>query len=62
MELPGAYMTNPQQTPSQLFYFIYDAIVDGYFGAVAKFDDRVDGLQDHVIDDPKPQLVKTSLN
>jgi magnesium transporter len=58
VELRRSYVTNPQQTPSKLFYLIYDAIVDGYFGAVAKFDDRVDGLQDQVIDDPKPQLVQ----
>lgn len=57
-ELRRAYTTNPQERPSKLFYLIYDNIVDGYFGAVAKFDDRVDTLQDGVIDDPKPQLVQ----
>jgi magnesium transporter len=56
--LQRAYLTNPGQSPSKFFYLIFDDIVDGYFGAVAKFDDRVDTLQDSVIDDPKPQVVK----
>jgi magnesium transporter len=56
--LQRAYLTNPGQSPSKFFYLIFDDIVDGYFGAVAKFDDRVDTLQDSVIDDPKPQVVQ----
>ena len=44
--------------PSRLVYLILDTIVDLYFPAIDHFDDRIDVLEDEVIDSPSPETLQ----
>ncbi len=43
--------------PSKLLYLILDTVVDSYFVNIDHIDDRIDDLQDAVLEDPKPDLL-----
>ena len=44
--------------PARLLYLILDTIVDAYFPAIDHFDDRIDALEDLVIDSPSPEVLQ----
>jgi magnesium transporter len=46
------------EQPARLVYLILDTIVDLYFPAIDHFDDRIDTLEDDVIDSPTPQVLQ----
>ncbi len=45
--------------PDYLLYALLDAIVDGYFGVLEKLGDRIEQLEDEVMDNPKPESLHT---
>ena len=47
--------------PVALFHRIVDAMVDHYRPEVEKLEDRIDGLEDEVFDNPTPALVREIL-
>jgi magnesium transporter len=57
--LDRARRDGDDQHPSRLVYLILDTIVDLYFPAIDHFDDRIDVLEDKVIDDPTPDVLQS---
>ena len=45
------------ERPAKLLYLILDAVVDSYFVTIDHIDDRIDDLQDAVLDDATPELL-----
>ena len=48
---------NAESRPSKLLYLILDTVVDSYFVNIDHIDDRIDDLQDAVLDKPTPELL-----
>jgi magnesium transporter len=48
----------PEEKPSKLLYLIIDSIVDSYFVSIDHSDDRIDEMQDSVLDNPSPQILE----
>jgi magnesium transporter len=46
------------EKPTKLLYLILDSIVDSYFVSIDKSDDRIDELQDSVLDNPSPRILE----
>lgn len=57
--LERARRDGDDEHPSRLVYLILDTIVDLYFPAIDHFDDRIDVLEDRVIDDPGPEVLQS---
>ena len=57
--LERARRAGDQARPSKLLYLIIDTLVDSYFVWIDRSDDRIDELEDNVIDDPSPQILET---
>jgi magnesium transporter len=47
--------TMPEQDHVMLLYRVADALVDGYFPVLDKFDDQIDGLEDEILQKPTDQ-------
>jgi magnesium transporter len=45
--------------PDYLAYCLIDAVVDDYFVTVEKFEDKIDDLEDLLVQDPKPEVAQT---
>jgi magnesium transporter len=56
--LQRALKAGPEEKPSKLLYLIIDSIVDSYFVSIDHSDDRIDELQDSVLDNPSPQILE----
>ena len=56
--LARARRDGDDEHPSRLVYLILDTIVDLYFPAIDHFDDRIDVLEDEVIDSPSPETLQ----
>src|SRR5271156_4836858 len=56
--LQRAQKAGPDEIPSKLLYLIMDSIVDSYFVSIDHSDDRIDDLQDSVLDNPSPQILE----
>ena len=56
--LQRASKAGPEEKPSKLLYLIIDSIVDSYFVSIDHSDDRIDELQDSVLDNPSPQILE----
>jgi magnesium transporter len=56
--LQRAIKAGPDESPSKLLYLILDSIVDSYFVSIDHSDDRIDELQDSVLDNPSPQILE----
>jgi magnesium transporter len=56
--LQRANKAGPEEKPSKLLYLILDSIVDSYFVSIDHSDDRIDELQDSVLDNPSPQILQ----
>lgn len=57
--LARARRDGDDEHPSRLLYLILDTIVDLYFPAIDHFDDRIDALEDRVIDQPSPEVLQS---
>jgi magnesium transporter len=44
--------------PGRLFYLIFDTITDSYLAAIDRFDDRIDEIEDLVLDRPAPGVLQ----
>jgi magnesium transporter len=55
--LQRALKAGPEEKPSKLLYLIVDSIVDSYFVSIDHSDDRIDELQDSVLDNPSPEIL-----
>jgi magnesium transporter len=53
-----AIKAGPDEKPSKLLYLITDSIVDSYFVSIDHSDDRIDELQDSVLDSPSPEILE----
>jgi magnesium transporter len=47
-----------EEKPAKLLYLITDSIVDSYFVSIDHSDDRIDELQDSVLDNPSPKILE----
>ena len=47
-----------EEKPAKLLYLITDSIVDSYFVSIDHSDDRIDELQDSVLDSPSPAILE----
>ncbi len=56
--LQRANKAAPDEKPAKLLYLILDSIVDSYFVSIDHSDDRIDALQDSVLDSPSPQILE----
>src|SRR5215469_11768967 len=56
--LERARRDGDDEHPARLLYLILDTIVDRYFPAIDHFDDRIDDLQDMVVDNPSPDILQ----
>ena len=56
--LQRAQKAGPEEKPSKLCYLIMDSIVDSYFVSIDHSDDRIDDLQDRVLDNPSPEILE----
>jgi magnesium transporter len=56
--LQRASRADPEEKPAKLLYLILDSIVDSYFVSIDHSDDRIDELQDSVLDNPSPQILE----
>jgi magnesium transporter len=56
--LQRALKAGPDEKPSKLLYLIIDSIVDSYFVSIDHSDDRIDELQDRVLDNPSPEILE----
>ena len=54
-----ALKAGPGEKPSKLLYLIIDSIVDSYFVSIDQSDDRIDELQDNVLDNPSPRILES---
>jgi magnesium transporter len=55
--LSRARRGDPNEEPSKLFYAIFDTITDSYLAAIDRFDDRIDEIEDLVLDRPRPDVL-----
>jgi len=53
-----AQKAGQDEAPSKLLYLIVDSIVDSYFVSIDHSDDRIDDLQDSVLDNPSPEILQ----
>ena len=56
--LQRAQKAGPEEKPAKLLYLIIDSIVDSYFVSIDHSDDRIDQLQDSVLDNPSPPILE----
>jgi magnesium transporter len=57
--LARARRDGSDDNPGKLLYLILDTIVDLYFPAIDRFDDRIDDLEDTVIGSPSPEILQS---
>jgi magnesium transporter len=57
--LARARRDGDDEHPPRLVYLILDTVVDLYFPAIDHFDDRIDVLEDEVVDSPSPQILQS---
>jgi magnesium transporter len=48
----------PDTRPDQLFYRIADGVVDAYAPALDRFSERIDKIEDTVLEDPSPEMLQ----
>ena len=57
--LQRAVKAGGDEKPAKLLYLIMDSIVDSYFVSIDHSDDRIDDLQDSVLDRPSPETLES---
>ncbi|AXC14740.1 Magnesium and cobalt transport protein CorA [Acidisarcina polymorpha] len=53
-----AWRAGSDISPGKILYLIFDTIVDSYFVIVDRLDDRIDLIEDDVLDDPSPKILE----
>lgn len=48
----------PDAPPARLLYLILDTVVDDYFPLIDSFSDRIDAIEDQVVDCPDPPVLQ----
>ncbi len=56
--LSRARREDHNEEPGKLFYTIFDTITDSYLAAIDRFDDRIDEIEDLVLDRPQPDVLQ----
>ncbi len=56
--LSRARRGDTNEEPDKLFYTIFDTITDSYLAAIDRFDDRIDEIEDLVLDRPRPDVLQ----
>ena len=56
--LSRARRAGPDEEPGKIFYSIFDTITDSYLAAIDRFDDRIDEIEDLVLDRPRPDVLQ----
>jgi magnesium transporter len=54
-----AWRAGSETAPAKILYLIFDTIVDSYFATVDHVDERIDLLEDDVLDDPSPKILSS---
>lgn len=58
LALVEKYKNNPSLANDQIFYRILDGIVDSYVPVLDAYSLEIDGIEDQVLSDPKPDLLE----
>ncbi len=53
-----ARRSGEDEHPSKLFYLVFDSLIDSYFTAISTFDERIDALQDRVLEKPSTETLQ----
>ncbi|HEY2599476.1 MAG TPA: magnesium transporter CorA family protein [Candidatus Dormibacteraeota bacterium] len=53
-----ALRAGSETPPAKILYLILDTVVDAYFAAIDHLDDRVDLIEDDVLEDPSPKILQ----
>jgi magnesium transporter len=56
--LSRARRAGASEEPAKVFYTIFDTITDSYLAAIDRFDDRIDEIEDQVLDRPRPDVLQ----
>jgi magnesium transporter len=56
--LSRARRADANEEPANVFYTIFDTITDSYLAAIDRFDDRIDEIEDQVLDRPRPDVLQ----
>jgi magnesium transporter len=57
--LVDKFKGNEALTNDQIFYRIFDGIVDSYLPVLRAYGDQIDEIEDQVLEDPKPDLLSS---
>jgi magnesium transporter len=53
-----AWRSGTETPPSKILYLIFDTVVDAYFTMIDHLDDRVDLIEDDVLENPSPKILE----
>lgn len=53
-----AWRAGSDSTPDKILYLIFDTVVDSYFVIVDHLDERIDSIEDDVLDRPTPKMLE----
>lgn len=53
-----AWRVSSDTSPSKILYLILDTVVDAYFATIDHLDDRVDLIEDDVLENPSPTILQ----
>ncbi len=53
-----AWRAGSDTAPAKILYLILDTVVDAYFTTIDHLDDRIDLIEDDVLDNPSPKILQ----
>jgi magnesium transporter len=53
-----AWRAGSDTAPAKILYLILDTVVDAYFATIDHLDDRIDLIEDDVLDNPSPAILQ----
>lgn len=53
-----AWRAGTETPPSKILYLIFDTVVDAYFTTIDHLDDRIDLIEDDVLETPSPEILQ----
>lgn len=53
-----AWRAGSDTAPAKILYLILDTVVDAYFATIDHLDDRIDLIEDDVLDNPSPHILQ----
>jgi magnesium transporter len=54
-----AWRAGSDTPPAKILYLIFDTITDSYFASVDHLDDRIDVIEDDVLENPTPKMLSS---